>query len=313
MTSYFKDDLEIMEGRVEGLMVSEDGVEFVLARKPVRLRRSRFTHALNEGDRVHLVLGDSMFGQRAILALHRTSDGLTEYLGPLVGWKSVLVSAAVCAIALFVQSPWLLLVAIFPLLALAYVFRSDRSRILAHLRAHLQHQPGDASSAEDTTASEPTHVPLTVRMLDNVQATTSSWTSQILEFTHDAIIIWEMDGAGILYWNRAAERLYGYSREEARGQVTHDLLQTQIEGGVSELEARLERHGIWIGNLRHTRKDGQHVEVEGRLTLMSQERRPWLVLEINRDVTDQHHAELARAEMAQQLRYLRQLAEASRP
>ena len=33
------------------------------------------------------------------------------------------------------------------------------------------------------------------------------WHSELLEHTHDAIMIWEMEGAGILYWNHAAEQL----------------------------------------------------------------------------------------------------------
>jgi len=37
------------------------------------------------------------------------------------------------------------------------------------------------------------------------------------------------------------------------------------------------------------------------LSLMSQEHRPWLVLEVNRDVTDRNRAEAARVEMKKQL------------
>ena len=117
----------------------------------------------------------------------------------------------------------------------------------------------------------------------------SGWRySDILEFTHDAIIIWEMDGAGILYWNRAASQLYGYSREEAlrRKQLTHLLLSTQLEGGVDLPESRIARYGIWVGNLRHRRRDGAPVIVQARLALMSQRNGRWLVLEVNRDVAD---------------------------
>lgn len=38
------------------------------------------------------------------------------------------------------------------------------------------------------------------------------WNKRLLEFTNDAIILWRMQGRGILYWNSAAERLYGYER-----------------------------------------------------------------------------------------------------
>jgi PAS domain S-box-containing protein len=114
--------------------------------------------------------------------------------------------------------------------------------------------------------------------------------ADILEYTHDAIIIWEMDGAGILYWNRAAEQLYGYSRQEAVGRTTHALLRTEVSNGVQDLEAKLARYGVWVGTLRHRCRDGTHRVVETRLALMSQRGGRWLVLEVNRDRTEQNEA-----------------------
>jgi len=133
------------------------------------------------------------------------------------------------------------------------------------------------------------------------------WDTHLLEFTNDAIIIWEMEGQGIVYWNRAAELLYGYSREEACGQVTHSLLRTRLASGeaANQLETALARYGIWVGELYHTTRDGREVEVEGRLALMSQQSGRWLVLEVNRDVTDRRKAEAARLEVELQLASLR--------
>jgi PAS domain S-box-containing protein len=133
------------------------------------------------------------------------------------------------------------------------------------------------------------------------------WTRGFLEFTNDAIIIWEMEGRGIIYWNRAAEQLYGYSREEACGQVTHSLLGTRL-GGVTvanQLETALGRYGIWVGELNHTTRDGRQVDVEARLAVMSQESGRWLVLEVNRDVTDRKKAEEGSMAVEMQLAHLR--------
>jgi PAS domain S-box-containing protein len=131
--------------------------------------------------------------------------------------------------------------------------------------------------------------------------------TQLLEYTHDAIIIWEMQGQGILYWNRAAEQLYGYSRGEVRGRTTHELLKTELVGGVTRLENSLARFGIWAGELRHTTRSGRKVDVEGRLAVMSQHNGRWLVLEVNRDITDRKAAEAARQSMEHQLAELRSL------
>jgi PAS domain S-box-containing protein len=129
---------------------------------------------------------------------------------------------------------------------------------------------------------------------------------QVLEYTHDAVILWQMDGAGIVYWNQAAEVLYGYSRDEVRGHVTHVLLKTVPSGtGIAELEEKLARYGVWVGELRHTARDGRQILVESRLSLMAQGDGRWLVLELNRDITDRADAEQARRATQRQLSSLR--------
>lgn len=132
-----------------------------------------------------------------------------------------------------------------------------------------------------------------------------SLRTELLENTHDAIIVWEMDGGGIRYFNRAAERLYGFSRTVARGRVTHELLKTELAGGIGELERALARFGVWVGELRHMTRDGRRIQVDGRLALMSQRNGRWLVLEVNRDISDRKAAEAARLEMMHQLKELR--------
>jgi PAS domain S-box-containing protein len=165
---------------------------------------------------------------------------------------------------------------------------------------HLRKMP---SQAAELSLREP-DVPLaTYTQTANEQR---PWQhSDLLEYTHDAIIIWEMDGAGIVYWNRAAEQLYGYGRAEVRGMTTHGLLKTRLEGGVSQLEETIARYGIWVGELRHTARDGRQVDVQGRLALMAQHTGRWLVLEVNRDVTDLKQAEAAQKAAEAQLSSLK--------
>ncbi|HEX2494348.1 MAG TPA: PAS domain-containing protein [Steroidobacter sp.] len=120
--------------------------------------------------------------------------------------------------------------------------------------------------------------------------------SDILDLTYDAIIIWEMDGQGVVYWNNAAEQIYGYSPAEVLGQTTHALLKTQLEGGVDKLETTVARYGVWAGELRHTTKSGRQIVVQSRLALMAQHTGGWLVLEVNRALeTTQPAADVQRA------------------
>jgi PAS domain S-box-containing protein len=129
--------------------------------------------------------------------------------------------------------------------------------------------------------------------------------SEILEYTHDAIVIWEMGGKGIVYWNSAAERIYGFSRAEAIGRTTHVLLRTQLDGGVDQLEAKLARFGVWAGELRHTTKAGGQIVVQSRLALMSQQNGRWLVLEVNRDIGPEYRQAEIQAAVEAHLRVLR--------
>ena len=49
--------------------------------------------------------------------------------------------------------------------------------------------------------------------------------AELLDLANDAIVISDSEGK-ISYWNRGAERMYGWSREEATGRDVHELLQT---------------------------------------------------------------------------------------
>jgi two-component system CheB/CheR fusion protein len=109
--------------------------------------------------------------------------------------------------------------------------------------------------------------------------------ASLVEHSTDAIIV--MDGTRhIRNWNRGAEEMYGYTRAEAQGKVTHEFLKT---GGppVSKVDAELERTGTWVGELRHTRKDRAEIVVQScQVLVRSPEGKPEAVLEINRDITD---------------------------
>jgi len=83
----------------------------------------------------------------------------------------------------------------------------------------------------------------------------------IVESSDDAIIGKTLDGI-ILTWNRAAERLYGYSAEEMKGQPVSVLLPPERP---NELIAFLERvrrgEGIAHYETVRCRKDGRRIDV----------------------------------------------------
>lgn len=114
--------------------------------------------------------------------------------------------------------------------------------------------------------------------------------ARLLELAHEPIVIWQL-GGGILFWNRGAEQLYGFSSAEALGQVSHVLLATEHPLGADKFLALLEQTGEWQGELTHTRRDGTRIIVESRQQLLRDETGTWLVLETNRDITERKRAE----------------------
>ena len=82
-------------------------------------------------------------------------------------------------------------------------------------------------------------------------------------------------------------------------------MKTRLAGGVGNLEQTLARFGIWVGELHHTTRNGRTVVVDARLALMAQQSGRWLVLEVNRDVTDLKVAEAERHAVERQLAELR--------
>jgi two-component system, LuxR family, sensor kinase FixL len=122
--------------------------------------------------------------------------------------------------------------------------------------------------------------------------------AQLLELAHDAIVVRDL-ASKIIYWNRGAEKMYGWLREEARGQITHGFLQTEFPTSFEEVEAELLGVGYWEGELLHTTRDGDRLVVASRQVLQrDQSRKPIAILEINNDITERKRAEEAVREQA---------------
>jgi PAS domain S-box-containing protein len=126
--------------------------------------------------------------------------------------------------------------------------------------------------------------------------------ARLLDLTHDTVFVRDNRGV-ITYWNRAAEVLYGWSREEAVGKRVDDLLQTVFPFAREEVEHMLLRDGHWEGELRHAKRNGEAVFVSSRWTLQRDDSgRPIGKLESNNDITERKQTqELLQRSQAQYL------------
>ena len=127
--------------------------------------------------------------------------------------------------------------------------------------------------------------------LQLAQAEQLSQQTTILDAANDAIIM-RNEQNRITYWNKGAERLYGWSAAEAKGQIIPSLLKTEFPVAPQAIEKTLKTTGTWNGELIHTTKDDRQIVVESRQTM-------WhdaagisaTILEINTDVAERKQAE----------------------
>src|SRR5882757_1599205 len=85
--------------------------------------------------------------------------------------------------------------------------------------------------------------------------------SAVVESSNDAIITKRLDGT-ITAWNRAAERLFGFTAAEAVGKSIDIIVPPERRAEVKDILARIGRgEGIELHQTARVRKDGGHVEV----------------------------------------------------
>jgi PAS domain S-box-containing protein len=115
--------------------------------------------------------------------------------------------------------------------------------------------------------------------------------SELLHLAHDGIIVSNLNSA-ILFWNRGAQEMYGWTAGEACGIVSHQLLKTVFPEPFEQFRKKLLTSGFWEGELVHSTRDGRRLTVESRhVRQTDQQGRAIAILQINRDITRRREAE----------------------
>jgi diguanylate cyclase (GGDEF)-like protein/PAS domain S-box-containing protein len=134
------------------------------------------------------------------------------------------------------------------------------------------------------SAPEPGHA-------DDAPSDAVRFQSQLLGAVGQAIIATDLQGT-VLYWNGAAERLYGWSPQEVEGRALHDFL---ISEGywekADEIMAQLASGRSWSGQFTVRRKDGDPVCVEVTDTPVHDQGSVVGVIGVSTDITERKRAE----------------------
>ncbi|MDI9636175.1 PAS domain S-box protein [Geitlerinema splendidum] len=108
----------------------------------------------------------------------------------------------------------------------------------------------------------------------------------LLDIATDAIFVQSLDRE-ILFWNKAAERLYGYPAAEILGKEANFLYQETL-GELEEAQQHVLDKGDWYGELEQLTQAGRKIIVESRWTLVrDEENQPQSILIVNTDITEQ--------------------------
>ncbi|MBD2465082.1 response regulator [Oscillatoria sp. FACHB-1407] len=108
----------------------------------------------------------------------------------------------------------------------------------------------------------------------------------LLDIATDAILVEDLHHE-IVFWNKGAEQLYGWSAEEVLGKRTDALLYKQPTAQFREAQKILFQQGEWSGELQHISRRGKEIIVESRWTLMRDEDyKPKSILVVSTDVTE---------------------------
>lgn len=124
----------------------------------------------------------------------------------------------------------------------------------------------------------------------------------LIDLSPDAIVVISLEGE-ITFWSKGAEKLYGWTSNEAIGKKSHELLKTVFPKPLEEILAELTIMKTWAGELIHKTKDGDTVTVESRWLPQSNGKGKVVsVLESNVDITERKKAEEALSVSEEKLR-----------
>lgn len=185
---------------------------------------------------------------------------------------------------------------------------ADRAKLLealsdaaarAHFSGQYQHLRKDGSQLHvDIYSSPVVWDSVAARMVTAINCTERKETevrlrrqAEMLDRAHDAISMRRLDDHRITFWNKGAERLYGWTATEAIGCPLFESIVAPAE--LAKATQALVESGEFRGETSVVTKDGRRVTVAVRSTLVDDsDGRDRFVLSIHTDITAQKKLEM---------------------
>lgn len=119
----------------------------------------------------------------------------------------------------------------------------------------------------------------------------SGWeASGVLDLVPYAVLIRDVSDT-ILYWNDAAEKMYGWSSSQALGRSARQLLQEDIHSAITPFNGNGSGDDSWGGAYRHVTSSGKLIAVHSRRVPSFTKAGSQIVVEINRNLSHRERDE----------------------
>jgi PAS domain S-box-containing protein len=114
--------------------------------------------------------------------------------------------------------------------------------------------------------------------------------ASLLDRAQDAIMVRNLDRT-IRFWNKGAERLYGWTAGEVLGKTMEELMYSDPRVLIDGMARTLANNGDWTGEIEQRARDGSVVCIEARWTVVRDEQgRVNGVLGTNTDIRERKRA-----------------------
>jgi len=115
--------------------------------------------------------------------------------------------------------------------------------------------------------------------------------ASLLDQTREAIFVCDLNNK-ILFWNKGAEKLYGWNQTEVLGLTPEELMHRKNRDRIQKVRESLDVSNEWSGTLEQLGKKDELILVESRWTLVRNEKNhPDYVLITNTDITEKRRTE----------------------
>ncbi|MCU1289454.1 MAG: two-component hybrid sensor and regulator [Acidobacteria bacterium] len=115
--------------------------------------------------------------------------------------------------------------------------------------------------------------------------------ASLLDKAQDAILVCDLNYR-ILYWNKSAERIYGWTTEEVLGKEICDVICAGDDSQITKARKALAGKDEYKDEVRQITKSGASLQIETRWTLVrSEQDQPDYMLIINTDITESKKVE----------------------